>query len=205
MNRLIKKAWTKALGYRLLVLGMYIGLPILILAGVIPFNLKFYFLTIGAVLTYAFARGLGVSNTEMGITNINCKKSIIAVLPITIIFTLAGIIIWILGYSRITPNESMYFFGFYILISSPIQEFLYRGVIPGILNKMNYGYYVQLIVSSILYSFVHIIYKDWITLGLTLIIGIIWFISYKKTNNLLGVSISHAVLGAVTILAGIID
>lgn len=201
----MKKERRKVVCYALIILCIYIGLPTFILVGILSFDFKFYFLTIGAVLTYAFARGLGISNTEMGITEINCKKSIVTVLPITIIFALAGIVIWVLGYSRIAPNESMYFFVFYILISSPVQEFLYRGVIPGILNKMNYGYHVQLIVSSILYSFVHIIYKDWITLVLTLIIGIIWFISYKKSNNILGVSISHAVLGVVTILAGIID
>lgn len=201
----MEKERRKVVCYALIILCIYIGLPTFILVSILPFDFKFYFLTISAVLTYAFARGLGISNTEMGITKINCKKSIVTVLPINIIFALAGIVIWVLGYSRIVPNESMYFFVFYILISSPVQEFLYRGVIPGILNKMNYGYHVQLIVSSILYSFVHIIYKAWITLVLTLIIGIIWFISYKKSNNILGVSISHAVLGVVTILAGIID
>lgn len=201
----MEKERRKVVCYALIILCIYIGLPTFILVGILPFDFKFYFLTISAVLTCAFARGLGTSNTEMGITKINCKKSIVTVLPITIIFALAGIVIWVLGYSRIVPNESMYFFVFYILMSSPVQEFLYRGVIPGMLNKMNYGYHVQLIVSSILYSFVHIIYKDWITLVLTLIIGIVWFISYKKSNNILGVSISHAVLGIVTILAGIID
>ena len=201
----MEKERRKVVCYALIILCIYIGLPTFILVGILSFDFKFYFLTIGAVLTYAFARGLGISNAEMGITKINCKKSIVAVLPITIIFALAGIVIWVLGYSRIVPNESMYFFVFYILISSPVQEFLYRGAIPGMLNKMNYGYHVQLIVSSVLYSFVHIIYKDWITLGLTLIMGIIWFVSYKKSNNILGVSISHAVLGVVTILAGIID
>ena len=201
----MEKERRKVVCYALIILCIYIGLPTFILVGILSFDFKFYFLTIGAVLTYAFARGLGISNAEMGITKINCKKSIVAVLPITIIFALAGIVIWVLGYSRIAPNESMYFFVFYILISSPVQEFLYRGAIPGMLNKMNYGYHVQLIVSSVLYSFVHIIYKDWITLGLTLIMGIIWFVSYKKSNNILGVSISHAVLGVVTILAGIID
>ena len=86
----MKKEWRKTICYVLIILCIYIGLPVSILVGILPFDFKFYFLTIGAVLVYIFAKCLGISNAEMGITKINCKKSIIVVLPITII--LAGII-----------------------------------------------------------------------------------------------------------------
>ncbi|MDO4753474.1 MAG: CPBP family intramembrane metalloprotease [Bacillota bacterium] len=197
--------WGKAICYFMLIAGIYIGLPILILVGVLPFDSKFYILTLGAAIVYFLARVLGISNAEMGITKYNCRKSIMAVLPITIFLALTGVALWALGFSRINPNETWKFYIFYIFISSPVQEFLYRGAIIGIISNMNFGYYVQLIVSSVLYSFVHIIYQDLITLCLTLIMGVIWFINYKKSNNIFGVSISHAVLGVVTIIAGIID
>lgn len=131
----MEKERRKVVCYALIILCIYIGLPTFILVGILPFDFKFYFLTISAMLTYAFARGLGISNTEMGITKINCKKSIVTVLPITIIFALAGIVIWALGYSRIVPNESMYFFVFYILMSSPVQDFYIEVLFQGCLIK----------------------------------------------------------------------
>lgn len=56
-----------------------------------------------------------------------------------------------------------------------------------------------------MYSFVHIIYKDIITIILTFIIGIIWFYLYRKDKNLFGVSLSHCIVGILTIFLGIID
>ncbi len=93
----------------------------------------------------------------------------------------------------------------YILLLSPVQEFIYRGVLTAILKQRNISNKIILIFTSILYSFVHIIYLDIVTLILTFIIGMIWHKIYMKTENLIGVSISHSVLGAVTIVLGIIN
>lgn len=62
-----------------------------------------------------------------------------------------------------------------------------------------------MVATSILYSFVHIIYKDALTLLLTLVIGLVWYEYYHKDKTLVGVSISHAILGVVTIIAGVIN
>lgn len=184
---------------------IYIGLPLFILFGLINFAYKFYALTIGAIVVYGVFRLFGFTNIELGITVQNTKKAIIHVLPLTIILAIIGIGIWISGYARITPNEQWSFFLFYVFISSPVQEFLYRGVLEAALDKYKLPYMARMIISTALYSFVHIIYRDWLTILLTFMIGLIWYFCYQKTKNLVGVSISHAVLGVVTIVAGIID
>lgn len=189
----------------LFIFFVYIGLPVSILTNIVPFEYKFYLLTIGAIFVYIVCRLKKITNIDMGITCKNSLYSIRAVLPITLILAGAGVALWALGFSRMDPNESWWFFIFYIFISSPVQEFLYRGALPVFLQKLNVSIKCQLVLTSTLYSFVHIIYKDFITLLLTFFIGLIWFSDYKKSNNLLGVSISHAVLGVVTIVAGIID
>ena len=184
---------------------VYIGLPLTILIGIISFDYKFYALTIGAFFVYILLRIVRSSNSGLGITKKRPKKSIIHILPFTVILAIVGLAIWISGYSRITPNEQWSFFVFYVFISCPIQEFLYRGSLEAMLDKLRLSYIARMLISSLLYSFVHIIYRDIITLLLTFIIGLIWFFCYQKTKNLLGVSLSHAVLGVVTIVAGIID
>lgn len=189
----------------LFIFVVYIGLPLSILFGWIGFDYKFYALTIGGIIVYVVFRLFGFSNSDLGITCQKAKKSILYVLPITILLAIAGIALWVSGFSRITPNEKWTFFIFYIFISSPIQEFLYRGALESAFEKLRIPYVVRMFSTSILYSFVHIIYRDWLTLVLTFIIGLVWYYCYQKPKNLIGVSISHAVLGVVTIVAGIIN
>lgn len=189
----------------LFVATIYLGLPILILLGIIPFAYKFYALTIGGVVVFLVLHLFGFNNHELGITTSSTKESLIAVLPVTLVLAIAGFVLWISGFSRITPNEHWSFFIFYVFISSPIQEFLYRGALDAVLDRFKASWVIRMIVTSVLYSFVHIIYRDWITLLLTLAIGLVWYSCYRKSKNLLGVSLSHAVLGVVTIVAGIID
>lgn len=190
----------------LFVVLIYVGIPLSILFGLVDFKYKFYALTIGGIIVYAVLRLLGFTNTTLGITLAKTKESIISVLPITILLVVIGIILWGGGFSRMTPNEQWPFFVFYIFLSSPIQEFLYRGALEAVLNELEISSMaIRMVTTSALYSFVHIIYRDWLTLMLTFAIGLIWYFCYRKSKNLIGVSISHAVLGVVTIVAGIID
>ncbi|HEM6153637.1 TPA: CPBP family intramembrane metalloprotease [Streptococcus suis] len=151
-------------------------------------------------------RVAGNQNSEMGLSFNSSAKSMKDVTVLTVILGILGVLLYLTGIGgRFSPNETVSFYLFYIFISSPAQEFLYRGALVRILTRLNVSERSKMIVSSALYSFVHIIYKDFWTLVLTFCIGIIWYRSYRKTNNLLGVCVSHAVLGIVTILAGVID
>jgi len=189
-----------------MVLLIYFGLPTLILFNVLNFNYKFIYLTIGGLLVYIIMRILKYDNSLMGLTLHKTKYSILSVLPITIILLIIGIILFFTGYgNRFNPTETLSFYIFYLFISSPIQEFLYRGALPRILNSINLNESLICIITSLLYSYVHIIYRDFLTLILTFLIGLIWYRCYKKSSNLIGVSISHAVLGILTIMIGIID
>lgn len=52
---------------KLVVLFIYIGLPFLIFIGLIPFDYKFYTLTIGGIIVYIIMKVLGFKNRELGI------------------------------------------------------------------------------------------------------------------------------------------
>ena len=124
---------------------------------------------------------------------------------ITLILIVIGIILSSFKISRFQPSETLSFYLFYIFISSPIQEFLYRGALTSILQQINFRKFSIILISSILYSLAHLGYKDLITCILTFLIGLLWHQKYLKTKNLAGVTISHAILGIITIFIGIID
>jgi abortive infection protein len=180
---------------------LYLAIPLLILFFPILFRYKFYILVLFGIIIYFLIKANNISNDEIGITKNNIFKSFINNLPIISVSIFIIILMRILNLNKFTPNENIYFYLFYIFISCPIQEFLYRGV---------YGYFDNgknniLFLSSFMYSFVHIIYRDLLTNVLTFIIGLIWFSLYRRDKNLLGTSVSHCVLGILTILLGIVD
>lgn len=189
-----------------MIICIYCGIPIFILLGLLSFDYKFYYLTFGAILVYAVMRVLGFDNSEMGITFKETRSSIKHVIPITVALLVAAIILFFTGRGqRFQPNETVMFYFFYLFISSPVQEFLYRGALKRMLDYLGASETSKMILSTASYSFVHTIYHDPLTLLLTFIIGLIWYKCYIKTDNLIGVSISHAVLGIATIVTGVID
>lgn len=105
---------------------LYILIPLLILVFPILFQYKFYFLTIFGLLIYFMARKSGISNEELGIKKDNIFSSILNNLSICIISIIIIILMRIIGLNKFTPNETIYFYLFYIFVSCPLQEFLYR-------------------------------------------------------------------------------
>ena len=188
-----------------LVFTFYITIPLLFLINPLFFKNKFIILTIGGILIYILLRLSGFNNSSLGIKPIKTKQSIRDVSMMTFILIITGIILFNLKISRFQPSETLSFYLFYIFISSPIQEFLYRGALTSILQQINFRESSIILTSSILYSLAHLGYKDFITCILTFLIGLLWHQKYLKTKNLTGVTISHTILGVITIFIGIID
>ena len=186
------------------ILTIYILVPLLIFFNSYLYIIKFHLLTIIGLVIFILLKLFKVSNKNLGITKQNLWKSIKRNLILILLCVIIIIIFKLLHIDKYTPNETLLFYLFYIFISCPIQEFLYRGVFGYFDMNSKYNY-LWIVLSSLCYSFVHIIYRDVLTCILTFIIGIIWYIIYKKDKNLCGVTLSHMILGVVTIILGIIN
>lgn len=186
-----------------LVLG-YIAIPLLIFFGVLPFEYKFVFLAAYGILSYLVLRFMGVRNSELGLTTKKWQASLKSVIGVTLFFVIAALAAYKFIGARFEPSETLLFYLFYVFISSPVQEFLYRGATTYFGKTFSLNKWSTILISALLYSLVHIIYKDWILLVATFVLGITWHLIYLKTDNLLGVVISHAIFGALTIFLGLI-
>jgi membrane protease YdiL (CAAX protease family) len=58
-------------------------------------------------------------------------------------------------------------------------------------------------ISAVLFAFLHAVYLDPLTGLLSFAAGIMWSIIYQRIPNLAGVSLSHAIIGIMAIMAGI--
>lgn len=188
-----------------LVVSFYIGVPILILVRLIPWDMKFVALTAGAVLVYLAMRVLGFSNRELGITTIRWQESLKSVALLTGSLIIAAALMAYFKGARFHPTETWAFYVFYVVISSPAQEFLYRGTLKAIFESWALPKCVEYALAAILFGFVHVIYRDALTVSFMIVMGLVWYAIYSHTRNLIGVSVSHAILGVLTIATGIID
>ena len=186
------------------ILTIYILVPLLIFFNSYLYDIKFHLLTIIGLVIFILLKLFKVSNKELGITKQNLWKSTKRNLILILLCAIIILVFKMFHIDKYNPNETLLFYAFYIFISCPVQEFLYRGVFGYFDMNSKYDN-LWIVLSSLCYSFVHIIYKDALTCILTFIIGIIWYIFYKKDRNLCGVILSHIVLGVATIVLGIIN
>ncbi|HXJ38353.1 MAG TPA: CPBP family intramembrane glutamic endopeptidase, partial [Bryobacteraceae bacterium] len=108
-----------------------------------------------------------------------------------------------LQHRALTPTH-LAFYLFFVLISAPAQEFLYRSFLFAELRALRIPPKAIVAVSALLFGFMHIIYRDWVTVALTIFVGFIWAAVFNATHKISIVAFSHAALGVAAILSGVI-
>ncbi|MBW4667841.1 MAG: CPBP family intramembrane metalloprotease [Cyanomargarita calcarea GSE-NOS-MK-12-04C] len=189
-----------------LILIMSLGyiLPVLLLyLKIIPFFWRFYLLILTAIAILAITRLYNFSAVELGLTKQRLGISLKFIALPTLAFVLLMLINYITQGLRIDNSTyQLPFYLFFVGVSSPVQEFLYRGFLFAVFSRAKLAPWLMILLSSLLYSFVHLIYQDVLTLLCTFIIGVLWGVHYVTYRNLYPIILSHSVLGVVAILVG---
>ncbi|MBE0673649.1 MAG: CPBP family intramembrane metalloprotease, partial [Bacteroidales bacterium] len=97
-----------------------------------------------------------------------------------------------------------YFFMFYVFVSSPLQEFLFRSLVFRELESAGAGKIAKVAISTVNFGLMHIFYHDWVTFLSALFIGLCLGLIYSQTRSIYGISASHAVVGALSIYVGLV-
>lgn len=180
--------------------------PILIWAGALPFAWRFQILAVMTAVMLAYDYWHGISLKELGIRRDTLKGSLLLNATASLLLVILMFLTFKAGLIRepTIPGWEL-FFAYYLFISSPSQEFLFRSNFFALMRRSGVGGpALQITASAVTYSFLHIFYKDPLTLLVTFAVGLLWGWIYQRHPNLWGVSFSHAVLGAVSILVGLI-
>ena len=188
------------------VLFLLFFLPaLLIAAGIIPFlfRLPLLLLSFCATVLYCVYRGYRLG--DLGIRSDNLAQSLKVNGVLTLLFTLT---LGLLFYFELMPGPFypalIVFIPFYLLLSSPMQEFLFRGFLFAEMRAAGVrSAWILIVVSAFSFSFIHIIYGDWLTLALTFAVGLLWAAIYYRIPNLIGISVFHGVVGMLAVMAGV--
>lgn len=185
---------------------LYFLPPALILAGVIPFARRFEVLTGMTVLMVVCDRLYGVGLKELGFRRDNLKASLLLNSFASLSLVLLMFVSFKAGLIREpTFPEWRLFFAYYIFVSSTSQEFLFRSNLFALMSRANIKRPpLRVVASAATFSFMHVIYRDPLTLAVAFGAGLLWGWIYQRHPNFWGVAFSHAVVGVVAILVGLV-
>ena len=177
----------------------------LFLFDIIPFAFRFHAFGAMTIVSIMIVMLDHISAEHLGLNNVQWNKSAVAysfaTIPLIVVLFLAPRF----GVSdRISAPDSWSFYSFYILILCPSQEFLFRSALYAAVKRHNGSFLEYVLVSSTLFAIVHVVYRDLITIIVSLGIGLIWSSIFWHSPNLYLVSLSHAILGFLTIRLGLI-
>lgn len=146
-----------------------------------------------------------ISLKEFGLNLTNWKKSISETMVVTFILLvlLSLVKIWML--STYKPFEGKSFFEFsnidwtfliYVVVA-PVQEFIARGVFQSSVNRFilveNQAFW-SITLTALIFGLVHTYYSIELSV-LAMITSYIWGYLYFRVPTLLGISLSHFILG----------
>ncbi len=192
--------------FAFLILFVYILPVVLLLVGIVPFSQRFTVLLVMAVFVLVLERARGRDWRELGFRTDNLRQSLVVNVAVIVVLGACILTAMVLGGVKSpATTSSAAFYVFYVLISSPSQEFLFRSVVFTEMNHIGIksGWW-QIPLSTVIYVFPHLIYKNWSTIIVVAFIGTLWAFIYRRYPNWVGVALSHAALGALSIVAGLV-
>ncbi len=189
------------------ILLLIYALPITLLTtGVIPFEFRFHVLVAMAAVAAVTSFASGHTLAQLGMRLGNWRTSLawnagFALVALLALWAIRGIG----GLQRFGNIPTPGFYFFYVLISCPCQEFLFRSFLWAELgNLKSRSIVLQLSVLIIPYTLAHLVHADVWSLLIVFMAGAVWSVMYRRIPNLPGVTLSHSLAGAVTIAFGLI-
>lgn len=201
----LKSSALKNLPFELYQVFMIFVVPVALLYfGVIPMQWRFFVLAFCALMIYGIIRKEKWSMEMLGIKEFHTEKE----LTPYIVFALIGIF-FIIGtaylfnmHPKISTDNALHLFLLFIPVSA-FQQFAYQGFLMPILHRVYRSKVRIVFVSALLFTFLHIIYPDAdVNLPLAFIGGIGFSMMYMRYQNLILISIVHALFNFTAILYG---
>ncbi len=189
----------------ILIIFLLFVLPVALLYfKIIPFKLKVHTLGIISLLLLfiAFFRGWGVE-----ILGLQLDKVGEYIIPYTIFTLIAGCALIVV--SKILKRkgkerwweDNHFLYGF--MVVSIFQEFVFRGFLIPELQLIFSSVLIIIIINSLLFMLIHVIYSDDIkALALIFIGGIGFAVMYVYYPSLILIVISHAILNLIIVYYG---
>jgi len=187
---------------------MYIGLPILFYFDWLPVPKLLVLLLVAAYCGYQlwqdsnFGKGLLRRSKNQQISRtILLRSVVIAILIAAIVWLIQPDQLFYLPTHR--PVLWMVIMVLYPILSALPQEFIYRTYFFYRFDDLMTLKYSTVIVSALAFSFLHIVYHNWMAVVLSFVAGLLFGTTYLQTKSLFWVTVEHAIYGCLVFTIGL--
>ena len=178
---------------------VFIGIPLIYYYNLIPFHKSIPLLAVFSLFLFILIKDKSFSSRIFGFNRfLGWKYLLLRFLAFAI---LSGIAVFVFSkeYLFILPKEHpklwLLIMVFYPVWSAYPQELIYRSWFfhryEGLVKKQ----WLFIAINAVLFSFSHIIFENWLAIVLTFFGGIMFALTYKKSNSLLVVFAEHMLYG----------
>ncbi|MCW9708490.1 CPBP family intramembrane glutamic endopeptidase [Fodinibius salsisoli] len=179
---------------------LFVGIPLLFYWDLVPIPKIIALLFVTAYCGYqlwkdsSFGRGLLAANKTKEIS-----KSLIVRIPLVAVSLI--LLIWLFQPDQFFsfPSEQpilwMVVMVLYPVLSALPQEFIYRTFFFHRYDVLILYRNGSIIFSTLAFAFLHIVYDNWWAVGLSLIAGLLFGLTYQRTRSLLWVTVEHVFYG----------
>jgi uncharacterized protein len=180
--------------------GFFVVPPLLISLRIIP-NLPIPYLLVAAVAGFLILRRNAVVRAKLFQWRGIWPQLVPVLLRDVILLILLGLAVrifapeFLFSLVRRQPLFWALIMLLYPLLSVYPQEFLYRAFFFQRYQPLFGSGRGMIAASSLAFSFVHIIFGNWLAVGLCCLGGLLFSLTYQRSGSLLLASIDHAVFG----------
>lgn len=165
-----------------------------------------YFYIACLILIFPISRVIGLDKQKLGLTPKNFRVSLISLIIPVIISSLFLLLLSyyfpsLFSFSIRYPSKIQFFnkILFYVIISVPIQEIIFRGYFLNRLKIVSENKNFLTFSSAILFSLVHLPFGSiLVTLG-SFFLGIFLAVNFLRFRNIYSLMIAHGLIGILLI------
>lgn len=202
----ISSSNTKILRWTELIF-LFIAVPLLYFFDLIPFHKAIPLLSVFLILLFVLLRDQSFNRKKMGTNGYREWKPLL--MRFLIFAIVSTIIVKIISPSFwfILPREKLFLWllimFFYPLWSAYPQEFIYRTWFFHRYRSLISDERLFFLLNAALFSFSHIIFRNWLAIVLTFFGGLMFVYTYRKSNSLIVVFTEHMLYGNFIFTVGI--
>ena len=186
---------------------VFIGMPLLYRFDLIPVHKFIPLIAVFLVYFIFLLSDKTFSKKVFGFNSFREWKPLAIRMVAFFAFCVIAVLIFLPGSLFSLPKQHpllyLIIFIFYPLWSAYPQELIYRAYFYHRFGPLIGNETLLIVINALLFSFSHIIFRNWVAIILTFLGSILFSYTYKKSNSLMVTFIEHALYGNIIFATGL--
>ena len=186
---------------------IYVGLPLLYRFDYIPIHKAIPLFVVFLLYLIILLTDKSFSKKILGFNSFRNWTPVILRMALFFMVCVVTVLLFMPGDIFIIPRQNpllyVLIFILYPVWSAYPQELIYRAYFYHRFSSVFKNEKLSIVINALLFSFSHIIFNNWIAIGLTFFGSLLFSYTYKRSNSLMVTFIEHALYGNIIFAVGL--